>query len=67
MKTHKITIKPDGSLRIRVSSKHAVAIATIKKMKTFEGTKVMDLIAAVYRAGNEDGTRETFDAIELLK
>ncbi|HVS53602.1 MAG TPA: hypothetical protein VHD62_14700 [Opitutaceae bacterium] len=67
MKPHKITLKPDGSLKVRVSAKHAAAITAIKNMKTFEGTKVMALIADVYRVGQKDGAKQTFDAIELLK
>ncbi len=50
-----------------MSAKHAAAITAIKNMKTFEGTKVMALIADVYRVGQKDGAKQTFDAIELLK
>ncbi len=67
MKPHKITIKTVGNLRVRVSAKHAAAITAIKNMKAFEGTKVMDLIADVYRVGRKDGAQEIFDAIDLLK
>jgi hypothetical protein len=36
-------------------------------MKAFDGIKVMDLIADVYRLGKKNGAKETFDAIDLLK
>jgi hypothetical protein len=69
MKLHKITIPKagGGSIQLRLPEKHVAAIEEIKKMKSFEGIKTLDLLAEVYHRGKKEGAREVFDGIELLK